>query len=324
MGADHPCVVEQSFQLAGAASTVRLATAQADWAGFSARTASRWRTTSSAASGWGATRRWERSRQRATSRWRSPGLFRPVPRSLPTGPPGSPPATPESLVDLPVGAAVAAFLLLAAVDHLLTATVLRRTYDDDLRAGISPSRWVEYSVSATLMVILIALHTGTSGISALIGIAGANVAMILFGWQQESANPPGRSTVTMKPLWFGCVAGAAPWVAIAYNVVAAEQVPGFMMGVFVTLFVFFTSFALNQWLRYRQVGPWRSYAFGEKAYLVLSLVAKSARSPGRSSPARWRPEVRSGVAGPPRRATDRRPRLGGDQRVPVGPVVRQP
>ena len=39
---------------------------------------------------------------------------------------------------------------------------------------------------------------------------------------------------------------------------------------------FFNSFAVNQWLQYRQVGPWRSYAFGEKAYLVLSLVAKSA------------------------------------------------
>lgn len=51
---------------------------------------------------------------------------------------------------------------------------------------------------------------------------------------------------------------------------------GFVVGIFVSLFVFFNSFALNQWLQYRQVGPWRSYAFGEKAYLVLSLVAKSA------------------------------------------------
>lgn len=38
----------------------------------------------------------------------------------------------------------------------------------------------------------------------------------------------------------------------------------------------FGSFAVNQWLQYRQVGRWRSYAFGEQAYLVLSLAAKSA------------------------------------------------
>ena len=199
-----------------------------------------------------------------------------VTRSLPTGPPGTPPTAPEALLDLPVAAAVALFLALAALDHLLTATVGRRTYEDDLRAGINRFRWVEYSFSATIMVVLIALYSGITGISALIGIAGANVAMILFGWLQESANPPGRSTVTMRPFWFGCVAGAAPWVAIGYNLVAAEQVPGFVVGIFVSLFVFFSSFAVNQWLQYRQVGRWRSYAFGEKTYLVLSLVAKSA------------------------------------------------
>lgn len=199
-----------------------------------------------------------------------------VTRSLPTGPPGTPPGSPEALFDVPIGAAVAVFLALAAVDHLLTATAFRRTYEDDLRGGINRFRWLEYSFSATLMVILIALYTGIDGVSALIGIAGANVAMILFGWLQESANPPGRSTVTMKPFWFGCIAGAAPWVAIAYNLVAAEQVPGFVVGIFVSLFLFFNSFALNQWLQYRQVGRWRSYASGEKAYLILSLVAKSA------------------------------------------------
>jgi hypothetical protein len=198
-----------------------------------------------------------------------------VTRSLPTGPPGTPPGAPEALFDVPIGAAVAVFLVLAALDHLLTGTALRRTYEDDLRAGINRFRWVEYSVSATHMVVLIALYTGIDGLSALIGVAGANVAMILFGWLQESANPPGRPTVTMRPFWFGCVAGAAPWLAIGYNLVAAEEVPGFVVGIFVSLFLFFNSFALNQWLQYRQVGPWRSYAFGEKVYLVLSLVAKS-------------------------------------------------
>ena len=199
-----------------------------------------------------------------------------VTRSLPTGPPGTPPGSPEALFDVPIGAAVAGFLALAALDHLLTATASRRTYEDDIRAGINRFRWVEYSFSATLMVLLIALYTGIDGISALIGIAGANVAMILFGWLQESSNPPERATVTMRPFWFGCVAGAAPWVAIGYNLVAAEEVPGFVVAIFVSLFVFFGSFAVNQWLQYRQTGPWRSYAFGEKAYLVLSLVAKSA------------------------------------------------
>jgi hypothetical protein len=45
--------------------------------------------------------------------------------------------------------------------------------------------------------------------------------------------------------------------------------------IFVSLFVFFNSFAANMLLQYRQVGPWRSYLFGESVYILLSLVAKS-------------------------------------------------
>ena len=43
-----------------------------------------------------------------------------------------------------------------------------------------------------------------------------------------------------------------------------------------SLFVFFNVFAVNQWLQYRQVGRWRDYLVGERAYITLSLVAKSA------------------------------------------------
>ena len=200
-----------------------------------------------------------------------------VTSQFPEGPPGSAATAPEAFFDVPVGAAIAVFLALAAADHLLTATVLRGRYERDLAGGLNRFRWIEYSVSATIMVLLICFYCGITGISSVVAIIGANVAMILFGWLQETSNPPGRSTTTMLPFWFGCVAGAAPWVAIVINLVGAgSSTPGFVYGIFVSLFVLFMSFALNQWLQYRQVGPWASYAVGEKAYLVLSLVAKSA------------------------------------------------
>jgi hypothetical protein len=46
--------------------------------------------------------------------------------------------------------------------------------------------------------------------------------------------------------------------------------------IFVSLFVFFNAFAVNMWLQYRRVGRWRDYLFGEYAYMLLSLTAKSA------------------------------------------------
>jgi len=198
-----------------------------------------------------------------------------VTSSFPEGPPGTPAPTPETLFDVRIGWAIAIFLGLAALDHLITATVSRDVYERDLRRGINRFRWVEYSFSATLMIVLIGFYSGITSINAVIAVIGANVAMIWFGWIQERMNPPGRTSTTMLPFWFGTLVGIAPWVSIAVNIAGSETVPGFVYGIVVAQFVFFFSFGLNQWLQYREVGKWTDYAFGEKTYLVLSLVAKS-------------------------------------------------
>ena len=198
-----------------------------------------------------------------------------VTSTYPQGPPGTRLTTPEGLFDVAIGPAIAVFLALAAFDHFATATFARRTYERDLGRGINRFRWVEYSFSATVMVILIGFYSGITDITAVLAVAGANVAMILFGWLQERMNPPGRTSTTMMPFWFGTLAGIAPWVAIWINVIGADTVPGFVYGIVVAELVFFFSFGLNQWLQYKGVGRWRSYAYGEKTYLVLSLAAKS-------------------------------------------------
>jgi hypothetical protein len=69
-----------------------------------------------------------------------------------------------------------------------------------------------------------------------------------------------------------------PWLVIGTAIVGAEldgSVPGFVYGIFVSLFLLYNSFAINMWLQYRRAGHWRDYAFGEDVYLGLSLIAKS-------------------------------------------------
>jgi Heliorhodopsin len=195
--------------------------------------------------------------------------------TFPEGPPGTRVPAAEPLFDVRIGVAIAVFLAMAAIDHFVTATVARGTYERDLRGGINRFRWVEYSFSATLMVLLIGFYSGITNITSVIAVAGANVAMILFGWLQERMNPPGRTTTTMMPFWFGTVAGIAPWIAIAVQILGSQTVPGFVYGIVIVQFVLFFSFGLNQWLQYRGIGRWTDYVYGEKAYLVLSLAAKS-------------------------------------------------
>ena len=35
------------------------------------------------------------------------------------------------------------------------------------------------------------------------------------------------------------------------------------------------TFAVTQFVQYRQIGPWKAYLNGERTYILLSLVAKS-------------------------------------------------
>jgi len=200
----------------------------------------------------------------------------PVISSFPEGAPGETTVlTTSPLFDLRIGWVIALFLGLAGLDHLLTSTLSRRVYERDLQRGINRFRWLEYSVSATLMVMVIAVYWGITTLNALIIIAGANVAMILFGWLQERMNPPGRTSTTMLPFWFGSLVGITPWVAMAVNLFFISDAPSAISVILIVQGLFFFCFGLNQWLQYRGVGRWADYAFGEKTYLVLSLGAKS-------------------------------------------------
>ena len=201
----------------------------------------------------------------------------PVTATFMDGPPGTAPALTE-LFSVPIAPAVAAFLLMSAVAHLLIASPgVFGAYRSGLLANRNYFRWVEYSFSSSLMVVLIAMLTGIADIAALIAIAGVNAAMILFGWVMEKYESPGRPS--WLAYWFGVIAGAVPWVVIGIYLwspgIAAEP-PAFVYAIFVSLFVFFNSFAVNMVLQYRRIGPWRSYLFGEAVYILLSLVAKSA------------------------------------------------
>ncbi|MFT6764219.1 MAG: hypothetical protein ACJAXA_002885 [Candidatus Aldehydirespiratoraceae bacterium] len=193
------------------------------------------------------------------------------------GPPGTPveDGALSVFADVQLAPLTYGFLFLSAFFHLLIATVGLSRYSSELRHGRNRFRWVEYSLSSTLMIITIALITGITDLAALISIAVLNASMILFGWIMEMVNRRG-DRVWWTPFWFGCIAGIGPWVAIgAYLFTGEGEAPTFVYGIIVTIFVFFNTFALNQWLQYAEVGKWKNYLFGERTYIVLSFVAKS-------------------------------------------------
>jgi len=105
------------------------------------------------------------------------------------------------------------------------------------------------------------------------------VTMILFGWLQEKYENPGNGG--WLPFIFGCITGIVPWVALVFYIFSIggpkdTSAPAFVYGIVLTIFLFFNSFALVQWLQYKKVGKWSDYIRGERTYITLSLIAKSA------------------------------------------------
>lgn len=181
---------------------------------------------------------------------------------------------PELQFTIPIGFAVAAFLGLAAADHLLLAGPLRGWYERRLDGRANTARWIEYSVSASIMIVLIAQLTGIWDLAALGAIFGVNTSMILFGLVMERREDP--ETADWTPFWSGTFAGLVPWAILGYYILAAgDGVPRFVYVIYLVQFVLFFSFAVNMWLQYRQIGRWRDYLHGEYAYTILSLIAKS-------------------------------------------------
>lgn len=204
----------------------------------------------------------------------------PVTATYMTGPPGSTFTNPILLFSNNVSYTIALFLGLSAFFHFLVSSKKYfPKYAEGLKQNRNTFRWVEYSISSSVMIFLIAQLNGISDYAALLAIFGVNLSMILFGWLQEKYAQPGDGQ--WLPFIFGCIAGIIPWIIILIQLLTPggppnTSAPGFVYAIVISLFVFFNCFALVQYKQYRAKGKWANYLRGEKAYIILSFTAKSA------------------------------------------------
>ena len=176
---------------------------------------------------------------------------------------------------------VALFLLLSSLFHLSVATWYRKTYEANLKKGVNKARWYEYSISASVMLVAIAMLAGVYDAAALLSFFGLIAVMNLTGLIMETHNS--KKKVNWLSFNVGSLAGIIPWAGIGitlwaaghYSQSGANSVPTFVYFIFGSLFAAFSIFALNMYLQYKKIGSWKDYLYGEKMYMILSLVAKS-------------------------------------------------
>lgn len=200
----------------------------------------------------------------------------------------------ESYFEVSLGPIVASFLFMSALAHFLVAApVINDWYNDNLKFKRNYARWVEYALSSSVMISLVAVLSGIVDFNIILLIFVLNACMNLFGLSMEKVNSlKQQADPEAKTDWaeyiFGVIAGFTPWIVVGiYFFVALDrvdgqvvdgrtlEVPEFVKYIFYTLIITFNTFAINMFLQYKKIGPWKNYLFGEQVYIVLSLIAKT-------------------------------------------------
>lgn len=157
----------------------------------------------------------------------------------------------------------ASFLLITAVAHFITGLGYKYdmiwTFNDDPDVFISKRmfksstlRWIEYSITSTIMIVAILLICAVTDIYAIINGALCNFAMILFGhfsdeFRFQAISGHSSKTNAYFSWAVGAVVGLGPWISIwmsfAYSGVSSTSVGVIVASATFTTMSFFFSFA---------------------------------------------------------------------------------
>lgn len=185
----------------------------------------------------------------------------------------------EKLFLLPFGILVSMFLFISAFFHFLISLSpkVNSIYNKGLTNHTNVFRWIEYSLSSSLMIVLIATLFGITDIFTLILIFFVNAGMNYFGLLMETKNKANEK-LDWSPFIFGSILGVIPWIIIfivGFSKSNLSEIPWFVFAIFFSYLVLFNLFPINMVLQYKKVGKWKDYLYGERVYIILSLVAKT-------------------------------------------------
>ena len=178
--------------------------------------------------------------------------------------------------------------LLSAIAHGVIASSWGwPKYTENIRHLRNPWRWLEYSISSSLMIVLIAMLFCIYDISLLLALFTINAtvmytgrAMDIYNEEGLGLNRKGSTNINWKkwePFIIGSVLASVEW-AIIYMTMAQidwSNLPLYIVPLLFIYFCLFISFAgVEFWFFYGE-RDFKRMLMAEKGFMILSLCAKS-------------------------------------------------
>ena len=188
---------------------------------------------------------------------------------------------PSSVVSIgQIQTLVVSFFLVTALFHgyyYLSDGLVSSQYSDMIHNKNNYLRWIEYSISATLMLYIIAFLSGTKDRNIYYLITATNVAMMAQGQWIEEAVRDGKAW--WVPMFTGFVLLLSEFYVILRDFMRrqyAENLPGFKPPSWVgsSLYIMFLAFASFGFISLYGAVSGKSYYAMEVMYIFASFIVK--------------------------------------------------
>lgn len=142
-------------------------------------------------------------------------------------------------------------------------------------------RWVEYAMSASIMLVIISLLSGVRDVLTLSSVFGLCATTMIFGSYGDTYFFNNFNDYFIHPILMGFVPYMFAWIPVTVQFIRAENKPTFVFLIYFILLFLFSSFAVVQlWFVWRKQGSYSSLGetyveMYDGAMHLLSLVAKA-------------------------------------------------
>ena len=174
-----------------------------------------------------------------------------------------------------------ATLAIGIVMNALLASTLFKRYQLTLEANRNRFRWLDYSLSRGLLLVIIGILLGISNLALLFAIFAVVLIQGMYSVLIDSLfKKLNRRSLRLSRVvtWMAIL---APWAVFIFYVVGSwlynsGSIPIYVYGVIATALVYFLLYDFNFIRQRLGRGRWGDYMFGEKVYLITSLIFQSA------------------------------------------------
>jgi hypothetical protein len=170
------------------------------------------------------------------------------------------------------------FPMLSVINHA-SASIGDGWYSGVIENQVNPVRWIEYSISAGVMLWIIATLAGVTNVETLLSLAILNAALQYVGYLIEHAMAQGQTAEARALLLVAFTIHVSIWIQLMlsfYLVLASysnARIPAVVYAIMPIMFGLFTVFGL--WATLWVEGVVSDFTTLEMGYIILSFISKT-------------------------------------------------